>query len=349
MMKKLHMTNEDIADLCGSLVYLTSAGIGDGDALSLIAEDEDRPAYSELYGNMSDYIFGGGTLDGAFEDSGVFPSYVPAMIRVGMESGRVPDALTALERDASSRASTDKRLKSSLIYPAVLMLVMLIVMAVLLIYVLPVFDEIYARLGSGLTGVAAGLLSFGRMLKKCIAVPALLFAAAAVFLALFGGVASFREKILERRAVRRSGKGVYAKISAARFARGLDLAMNSGMGVSDGIALSAGLLGNDPSVKSGVEGCIAALEEGASTADALRCSGLLPAAQCRLLDAGIRGGEGENAIHTVADRLEEDSDAAIDDAIGRVEPAIVIVTALMVGMILLSVMLPLINVMSALG
>ena len=81
----------------------------------------------------------------------------------------------------------------------------------------------------------------------------------------------------------------------------------------------------------------------------MRDSGLLPSAACRLLELGQRGGAGDAAMEKIAADLSEDSELALEEKVSRVEPALVLVCSILVGLILLSVMLPLMHIMSAIG
>ncbi|MEG1593862.1 MAG: type II secretion system F family protein, partial [Oscillibacter sp.] len=73
------------------------------------------------------------------------------------------------------------------------------------------------------------------------------------------------------------------------------------------------------------------------------------AGHCRMLALGLRGGEGDAVMAELSRRLSEDARQSLEDQIGRVEPTLVLVTSLLVGLILLSVMLPLMHIMSAIG
>ena len=82
---------------------------------------------------------------------------------------------------------------------------------------------------------------------------------------------------------------------------------------------------------------------------ALRQAQLLPPAEARLLDAGIRSGQGEKALENIADRLLERSEDQVAGLAGKIEPAVVIFSCLLIGLVLLSVMLPLMNIMNTIG
>ena len=95
--------------------------------------------------------------------------------------------------------------------------------------------------------------------------------------------------------------------------------------------------------------CRDQLLEGADLATALGQNHLLSLSACRLLTLGIRSGAGDNIMEEIAHRMQEEAQQALDSAVGKVEPSLVLVTSGLVGMILLSVMLPLMNIMTAIG
>ena len=125
------------------------------------------------------------------------------------------------------------------------------------------------------------------------------------------------------------------------------MAVGSGMETEEALELAASL--SEGSLCSRAAECADALRSGRKLSEALGGAGLLPPAECRLLDAAAKSGSTDAMLAKIADRLLEESENALEDITGRVEPALVLVTTLMVGLILLSVMLPLMNIMAAIG
>ena len=176
---KTNLSHEEISSLCLELSLLLHAGVGLGDALALLGEESDR-SNRELLESMARQVDDGDPLSAAMKSAGCFPAYVCGLIEVGETSGRTEEALSALSRYYEDRVRMDRRVKSALLYPAVMLAVMLIVIAVLLVRVLPIFDDVYASLGGRLTGVAAGLLNIGRWLEGAMPVLFAVLAVAAV-------------------------------------------------------------------------------------------------------------------------------------------------------------------------
>ena len=342
-MKRL-ISNDDIASLCLELALLLHAGVSTGDALPLLAEEGDRRGMLKA---MAEQVDSGETLSAALRESGAFPTYVCGLVEVGERTGRTEEALSALSRYYEDRVRLARRVRSALLYPAVMLALMLVVIGVLLVKVLPIFDDVYASLGGRLTGVAAGLLTLGRWLEGAMPVLFAVLAAVAVLVLLFTAVGPLRRGILSLWHRTRGDKGVSRKLNNARLAQALAMGMASGLPVDEAVELSANLM--EGGAKKRCESCRKRLEGGESLGDALKKSGLLPARQSRLLELGQRSGAGDASMEKIARDLSEEGEAALDALVGRVEPALVLVCSVLVGLILLSVMLPLMHIMSAIG
>ena len=135
----------------------------------------------------------------------------------------------------------------------------------------------------------------------------------------------------------------------ARLAQALSMGMASGLPMEESLALSAGLMEDAPGAKARCLDCQSRMENGSTLGEAMGASGLLPAGACRLLELGQRSGSADTVMAKIASDLDEEGQAALEDAVSRVEPALVLVCSVLVGCILLSVMLPLMNIMSAIG
>ena len=277
------------------------------------------------------------------------PAYVCGLVEVGEETGRTEEALAALSRYYERRARLDRQVRGALLYPAVMLVLMLLVIAVLLVRVLPIFDDVYASLGGRLTGVAGGLLALGRGLDAAMPVLWVVLAVAVGFFAAFAGVESFRGKVLVAWRRWRGDKGVSRRMNNARLAQAMAMGMASGLPLERSMELAASLMEDVPPARARCEDCRARLEGGAALSAAMGESGLLPAGACRLLEIGQRGGTADAAMEKIARDLSEDGEAALEDLVNRVEPALVLVCSILVGLILLSVMLPLMHIMSAIG
>ena len=331
----------EIAEVSLELSLLLHAGVGTGDALYLLGEDSP---HKKLLSAMADEVDGGAALASAMRSSAAFPTYACGLVEVGERTGRTEEALAALSRYYEDRVRMDRRVRSALLYPAVMLALMLVVIGVLLVKVLPIFDDVYASLGTRLTGVAAGLLTVGRWLEGALPV----FWAVLVLIGfLFTAVGPLRRSLVSFWQRGHGDRGVSRKLNNARLAQAMAMGMASGLPLEEALGLSAGLV--EGGARRRCEDCRKRLDNGEALSAALKASGLLPASQSRLLELGQRGGAGDASMEKIARDLSEEGEAALDAAVSRVEPALVLLCSVLVGLILLSVMLPLMHIMSAIG
>lgn len=345
-MKEKILSDEIIGSLCMSLAHLIHAGISVGDALVLLHEDEQDPACKELLRIMAELGDSGSSLAAAFRETGCFPAYVSTLLTVGEQVGKTEETLTALARYYTNRDQMHRQLRAALLYPAMLLGVLLAVMVILLVWVLPVFDDVYAQLGSGLTGLAGGLLTFGSVLGRLLPVICTLLA---LGIAVFA-ISPIRKKVLAWWRRHRGDKGAARAVNSARFVQALSMAVSSGMTDQEAVSMAASLSQDQsPGFRTRCDACLAALDDGASLAQALQKTDFFSPAQRRLLEAGTRSGRSEQVLETVSQDLTEESQQKLYRVIGKIEPALVAVSCVLIGLVLLSVMLPLMDIMNAIG
>lgn len=342
------VSNEEMAALSNELSLLLHAGVGNGDVLALLAE-ESGGEEKEMFLNMAEQVDNGAPLSAAFRKAGRFSAYVCGLLEVGEQTGRTEETLNALAQYHENQARLTRQIRNALLYPAIMLVLMLTVIAVLLVRVLPIFDDVYASLGSRLTGAAGALLSLGRVLESIMPLLWGLLIIVALFGAAFALIEPFRARILASWRKVAGDRGLSRKLNTARLAQAMAMAMASGLSSEEAVSLASGLMTDTPAAQNRCNNCLNRLENGESLSAALKNSDLLPAAQCRLLELGQRSGAGDASMEKIARDLTEEGENALEELVGKVEPALVLVCSLLVGLILLSVMLPLMHIMAAIG
>jgi type IV pilus assembly protein PilC len=343
-MKRKNLTNEQIGTFALAMSHLLRSGITAADALVLLGMDETEPGLEALWASMAKGLDAGDTLAGVLEKSGSFPAYVCTLTEVGEETGKLQQTVEALARHYRDRAKLERQLRSALVSPMVLLAVLLGVVAALLIWVLPVFDRAYAQLGSGLTGTSAWLLALGNGLKS--ALPWI-----AVAIALLGGVLAVPG--VRKGAVKLfrriwGDRGIFRKLNTARFLQALWLCVSSGMTGQEAVGLAASL-GAAPAFQKRCGLCREEAEAGAALSQALRSGDMLSASQCRFLEVGERSGRSEQVLETLSQDLLEEGEAALIRTVSAVEPVLVTACSALIGAVLLTVLLPLLYIMTAIG
>ena len=344
----MKLTHSEIAHFCRQLAPLLHAGLSVGDGVLLLAEEEEKQLQN-LLRHLGKQIDGGEKLAAAMEMSGAFPASLTGMIRTGEETGHLEEVLEAMAQFYEQRSRSSRQIKAALSYPAMLLALMLVVVGVLLVKVLPVFDDVYASLGSRLTGVAAGLLQLGQWLKA--AMPWLFgLLVLAVFAALlYAFCEPVRNRINSWCSIRFGDRGIFAAFNNANFARALAMGLGSALPLEDAVELAGHLLSDIPHAAERCSRCAQLLRSGSNLSQAMKDAAFLPPAESRMLAVGLRQGSGDKIMGGIADRLMERAEEQLENQVSRIEPAMVLIASVLVGTILLAVMLPLMNIMTAIG
>lgn len=348
-MKPLNLTNLETSDLCRQLALLMHSGVSAGDGLNLLAEGEKNGPIKQLLTDMTSAVDQGDSLAQAFNNADCFPAYMTGLLQVGDQVGRTEETLNALADYYEEKERMERQLTSALTYPAILLLLMAVVIIILLSQVLPVFNDIYASLGGKLTGMAGGLLLLGQMLDDAIPALCVLLVVVLAALAVFSLHGGLRKKVLAFWSNRWGDKGIFRKMNNARFAQALAMGYTSGMPLEDAADLAALLVKDIPPMALRCGKCTELLQQGEDLAVALESAQLMPSSTCRLLTLGLRSGTGDQVMEDISRRMQEDARNDLERMVSKVEPALVLVTSVLVGVILLSVMLPLMNIMTAIG
>lgn len=348
MKKTVLFTNDTLARLFRSLSLLLHAGIPLSDAIYLMKEDETG-CEAEVLLVMGREMDCGATLSLAMEKAGVFPIHALRMMEVGETTGHLESVLASLADYYEEENAMAKEVRSALLYPSVLFVMILAVIGVLVIKVLPVFDSVYSSLGGSLTGIAAGLLALGNVLRGIMPALLAILAIAALFALCCALSPSIRTAVLAAYRRKRGHKGVGGKMAQARFALSLSMALESGMYAEDALSLSSGLLQDVPVLARRAQKASETVKNGAELSEALKENELLAPKDCRMLSIGMKSGSGVSVMADIARRAAETAREAARSAVSRVEPAMVLSAGVIVGGILLSVMLPLMNIMSSIG
>ncbi len=343
------LTYCEIAAFCQELAWLVHSGVRVGDGLNLLAEEETEEAWKSCLAAMAEQADDGLPLSEIVKNAGCFPVYVQGILNVGETTGRVEESLLALKKYYEGRNYMNNRVRSALLYPSILLILMLIVIIILLTRVLPIFQSVFASLGGGLDGIAGGMLTLGMWLNKAMPVLIVLMAAVVVLVMAFSISAKFREKIMVFWRKWAGDKGVMRKLNDASFAQAISMGLSSGLLLEETMEIAAEVLSDVPEAKERCLNCKEELLSGIPLADALKRAEVFPPAMCRLLSLGMQSGNGDAVMMEIADRLSEEADEALTKRIEKVEPTLVLITSVLVGGILLSVMLPLMNIMETIG
>ena len=347
------MRNKKLNDLgvsafCESMAMMVQSGIQMDEAVMLLMQERGRGGILEQgLAVMKEETEQGRSLSAAMKAAGIFPEYAIKMVAAGEATGRMEDVLFRLSRYYADQSTIAGKLKNAVTYPAVMLLMIIAVLAVMLTMVLPAFTCVYDQLTGSL---AASSYSYIRWAYAfCwIALGVMVVLAAALILGyvLWSGK---RRQVVER-AIGRIPicSSILESMGMFRFTAALSTFLASGEMQDTAVIESMGMTDYKP-VEEKVRRCVGHMEEGHSIAQAAYDEDLFEPVYGRMLLAGERSGSLEQVLGRLNGLLEEHCMELVDRLVGVVDPLLSGVLMLTVGVSLLSVMLPLIGMMNSIG
>ena len=346
--KPYQYSYQELSAFCLQIGLLLEAAVPLDEGLAIMAEDAGCEDEKQLLLYLAEGAELGDPFFKVLEDAGTFPLYVVRMAKLGQQSGTLDQMMKSLSDYYEKEYRLLVNVKNALTYPIMMVVMLLVVLFVLFSKVMPVFDQVYEQLGAKMSPAARSAIRLGGLFSG-----AALIAAAVIALAVFGiwAASRFGHRIsLVDKMVNyvKCHSRIALAIANRRFTSVLALTLKSGMEFEKGLELAGELVDNGK-VAAQIEKCGQTLETGASYYQAMKDTGLFSGFYVQMIKVGSRSGRLDAVMEEISEDFEQAADQSMDNMLARFEPTIVAVLAVSVGLVLLSVMLPLVGVLAAIG
>ena len=349
MKKYRAIENSYLSTFCMELHILLQAGITFGDGILMIQDDEPDKEGKALLQKLIDSLENGNQLSTALKEANCFPAYMTSMVEIGEKTGRLTETMKALSKYYDNQDRVRESIKNAVLYPAILLILMVAVVIVLLVKVLPIFNGVFNQMGTQMSPLAAQFMQFGEWLEAASATIAVVVCVIAALALASWLIPVVRKKIAVAFKNILGARGIFGEIATAHFASAMALSLASGLDAEKSVKMAADVSGGIKGVDEKHRICLESLDSGVTLAEAMRTSKILSARDSRMLSLGERSGTTDTVIADIALRAERNVQDTIDGIVSKIEPTLVIVTSVIVGVILFSVMSPLMNIMTSIG
>jgi len=348
MGKKAKGYEMDLSLLCHQFALILKSGIHPVEGIPMLCEDTANPKLKKALEFISKDVEHGSSLYSAFEAANCFPAYMTAMIRVGEKTGMLDPVLEGLSRYYENQANIRKKVRNAVAYPLVLAVFMIGVIALITFKVIPLFVEILTSLGGRIPGQVNLFILLGNSLKNSFLSVLAVLVILALAVWFLSGLEKFRFFLDKFKVVNPLTGGIYRKIIASRFSGAMSLTLKSGMTITESFGLVSGVLENRYVVSKSVEAA-RAVAAGRPFWEAIRDTGLFPSLFINLMRSGEKTGNLDAMMEKASQTWREEADSALRRVVSFIEPVCVTALSLILAGVLLSVILPLINIMASIG
>ena len=330
--------------LTRQLATLVGAGVPVVSALTSLSAQVDDPESRAVLADVAEAVRGGASLARAVESHPErFPELYASMVRAGEESGTLGLSLSRLADHLEEHSRTRNRVRSALTYPVLMASVAALVVIFLMSFVVPRIVGVFAHLGQALPLPTRGLIAVSNFLAGWWW--ALLLLAAGAL--LWGRRTLATPKGRRSRdafALRLPIVGKILHLSAlSRFARTLATMAGAGIPIDRALRIVAPVVGNVVMAER-LTAAADRVVEGASLSEALKAHAEIPPTLVQMVAAGEESGKLDFLLEKLADALDGEIEARLSRALSLLEPIIILVMAAVVAYIVISVLLPLLNI-----
>ena len=331
------------------LAVMVDTGVPISEALHCIAEQADTPDYEALVRDVASEVEAGGELSKALgKHPKVFPPVMISLVRASEVSGTMGEMLERISQYMGKEAATHKKIKGALTYPAVMLVMVVLITVGLLVWVLPRFESIFASKGAALPLPTRMLMFISDILMHHWYFWTAGGAAAAVGFVVSQKFAT-GVRLLDRVKLASPVFGsLFSKLYVTRATRTMGTMISAGVPVLDMISIVRDVTHNAlyqdlwDDVDEG-------LRRGAQLSDALFESPLIPRAVAQMIYAGERSGRLAPTMEKIAHFTEEEFDEQIKTTTNLIEPTMVAVMGGIVGFIAIALLLPIFSVSTVVG
>jgi type IV pilus assembly protein PilC len=318
---------------------LIKAGLPILNSLDLLIKRQRNENLKSLLQNVRERVKSGELLSDSFAAQGVFPRIYTTTLMAGEKSGNMEEVLGRYIAFQRLGLTFKKKLAVSLVYPALLVTMVLVMLVFLVTYVVPEFAKLFENLNAQLPAITVMMLAVGTHAQKYL--PFLAIGTVLVVAALW------RWKNTDRGAERLDAMilklpmmgDIWLKYQVANFSRMLSTLLAGGLPLVPSLE-TAGASMSSRRILNGIKETAARVREGQTLSGSLEQQKMFPELSVEMIEVGESTGALPAMLNSVAEFYEEDVQTALGATMALIEPVILIVMAVFVGGVLISLYMP---------
>ncbi len=340
------ITGKDVVVFTRQLSTMIDAGLPLVQCLDILSNQQDNSTLKKVLNEIQKDVEAGTTFaDSMRKHPKAFDNLYSNMIEAGETGGILDTILSRLAIFMEKSMALKKKIKGAMTYPAICLAISLLILAVIIIFVIPVFDEMFASFGSSLPVPTQIVIDMSNFIKsKFIYMGMGLF----VFIFIFKKIYS-TEKGRYRVDAALLKAPVFGmlirKVAVAKFTRTLSTMLQSGVPILEALQVVAKTAGNKV-IEISVLRVSDAIAEGRPIAEPLSESGVFPNMVVQMINVGESVGALDTMLEKIADFYDDEVDQAVDNLTAMIEPFMMVFLGGMIGGLVVAMYLPIFKIAS---
>ncbi len=339
----------DLSIFCRQFSTMIDAGVSLVRALDVLGEQTQNPKLKRILRDIQTEVESGQTLSKSMQKyPRVFNNLVIGLIRAGEVGGVLEEALQRLSHFLEKDMELRRKVKAALTYPAIVVVVALLIVLGLCTFIVPKFIELFKDLGvKELPAMTQFLVDFSDFLKTKwyigIGIIVLLWMSIK-----YAGTTKVGRRVIDRIKLKIPVFGKLGhKICLARFSRTLSTLLVSGVPILSAMETVAGTVGNDI-ISEAILNARARIREGDKINEPLEKSKMFPPMVVHMISIGEESGALDQMLSKVAEFYEGEVESSLQSLTSAIEPVMIVFLGVCVGFIVIAMFMPLVSVIQSL-
>ncbi len=319
---------------------MIDAGLPIVQCLNILTEQSESKLLRRTIRIIQQDVEGGSTLaDALAKHPKIFDDLYVNMVQAGEAGGVLNTILNRVALFIEKATKLKRKVKGAMIYPTTIIGVAVVVVAILLIFVIPVFSDLYGSMGKALPAPTQITINISNWFVANWYY--MLFGLVGIFVAIRTYYQTEQGRMnIDRLLLRLPVVGdLLRKVAVARFSQNMAILLSSGVPILDGLAITARTAGNRVVEKAIMDSRVS-ISQGKTVAEPLRESKIFPPMVCSMVAVGENTGGLDGMLRKVAELYEEEVDDAVANLTALMEPLIMVVLGVILGALVISMYLP---------
>ena len=328
------------------MATLTGAGITIVNSLETLAEQTENTTFRDALLQVKDDVNTGSSLsEGMSKHTRIFSKFFINMMRAGETSGMLDDVLDRVATYLEKTNALQKKIKSAMIYPAVVTAMAVGITLLMILKVIPVFKDIFSGFGAELPGPTQFLIDLSENANKYFGLFLLVFGIIVGVFKWYVGTEKGRFRLDTFKLKVPVFGPLLRRVAVSKFTRTLSTLVKSGVPILSALEIVAKTSGNVV-VESTIDHVRNSVRQGESIAAPMEKSGIFPPLVTRMVAVGEKTGELEKMLIKISDFYDEQVDTMVDALTSLMEPMIIAFLGIVIGGIVICMFLPIFKISS---
>lgn len=331
------------------LRFMLTSGMSLHESLLTIRDSSSNKSLRNLARSIADEVRKGASLSNAMKKSGLFDDAMVKQINAGEESGNVNDTIDRVIKQTEREMEFKSKIKSAMIYPIIICVVMVAVLWVMMTVVVPSLAGTLESMGGELPLITKIVIGTSNVMKA--AAPFLVILIIALVIAYRIAVKDKGIKaVIDTYKLKIPIVGtMLEKIELSRFCRNLSSMQRSGITLVSSLKIVESAIKNQKIANAMEKACRLVEISGMNLAAALSKAGSFPALMLQLIEVGINSGQVCDVLDKISEQYEKEVDTSLKRITSLIEPIMIIVIGIIVGVVVISIMLPMFSLTDRIG